>query len=434
MPKLTQSVPKYRKHRASGQAITTIGGKDYYLGPHGTVASRHEYDRLIAEFLANGRRPLHIAELTQTISVAEVLAAFWKHAKVYYRKRGEMTEEAESYRRIIRLVNRLYGEHDATSFGPLAFKAIRQVWIESDHARSNINKNAGRLKRIFKWAVSEELVGPDIYQALDAVEGLKKGRTECREADPVLPVEIERVEATMVHLTSVVQDMIRFQLLTGARPGEVCTITPGDIDRSTDVWEYFVDGHKTEHHGRVRIVMIGPQAQEILRPYLDRAEDRVCFSMSESLEERRRRQAAARTTPLSCGNRRGKRSNVDRSGGRSSHRRPQEAFNTKSYNRTIRYACNLAFPAPAPFGKQGGESDVARKRRLSTRQLEELKRWQREQSWHPNQLRHSRATFIRKHYGLEAAQVILGHAKATVTEVYAERDLEKAREVMREAG
>ncbi|MCA9231188.1 MAG: hypothetical protein KDA57_11075 [Planctomycetales bacterium] len=47
MPRLSNSVPKYRKHRASGQAVLTLNGRDYYLGPHGTKASRREYDRLI---------------------------------------------------------------------------------------------------------------------------------------------------------------------------------------------------------------------------------------------------------------------------------------------------------------------------------------------------------------------------------------------------
>jgi hypothetical protein len=43
------SLPKYRKHRASGQAVVTLCGVDHYLGPHGTRASKSEYDRLIAE-------------------------------------------------------------------------------------------------------------------------------------------------------------------------------------------------------------------------------------------------------------------------------------------------------------------------------------------------------------------------------------------------
>ena len=54
--------------------------------------------------------------------------------------------------------------------------------------------------------------------------------------------------------------------------------------------------------------------------------------------------------------------------------------------------------------------------------------------WHPNQLRHSKATEIRRQFGLEAAQVVLGHAKADVTQVYAERDSALAVEVMRRIG
>jgi len=51
MPRIQgQFVPRYRKHRASGQAVCTISDKDhYYLGLHGTKARRIEYDRLITE-------------------------------------------------------------------------------------------------------------------------------------------------------------------------------------------------------------------------------------------------------------------------------------------------------------------------------------------------------------------------------------------------
>lgn len=54
--------------------------------------------------------------------------------------------------------------------------------------------------------------------------------------------------------------------------------------------------------------------------------------------------------------------------------------------------------------------------------------------WTPNQLRHSAATEIRKRFGLEAAQVAMGHAQANITQLYAERDLNLAAEVMRNIG
>jgi site-specific recombinase XerD len=49
-------------------------------------------------------------------------------------------------------------------------------------------------------------------------------------------------------------------------------------------------------------------------------------------------------------------------------------------------------------------------------------------------LRHNAATYLRKEYGLEAAQVILGHKSMSVTEIYAEKDMATARKVMSEVG
>ena len=41
---------------------------------------------------------------------------------------------------------------------------------------------------------------------------------------------------------------------------------------------------------------------------------------------------------------------------------------------------------------------------------------------------------IRTRFGLEAAQIVLGHARADVTQIYAERDMTKAHSVMAEIG
>ena len=83
MPKISaDATPRYRNHKASGQAIVTISGRDHYLGPHGSAASRREYDRLITEWIANGRtEPSPKTEST----VVELIAAYVRQAKVYYR-------------------------------------------------------------------------------------------------------------------------------------------------------------------------------------------------------------------------------------------------------------------------------------------------------------------------------------------------------------
>lgn len=56
MPRLINRRPKYRLHKASGQAGVSLGRRDHYLGPWNTKASRAEYDRLVGEWLLNGRR------------------------------------------------------------------------------------------------------------------------------------------------------------------------------------------------------------------------------------------------------------------------------------------------------------------------------------------------------------------------------------------
>lgn len=52
----------------------------------------------------------------------------------------------------------------------------------------------------------------------------------------------------------------------------------------------------------------------------------------------------------------------------------------------------------------------------------------------PIQMRHSAATEIRKRFSLEGAQLVLGHATANITQVYAERDLPAAGRIAAEVG
>jgi hypothetical protein len=91
MPQLTSSMPKYRLHRSSGQAIVTLYGRDFYLGPHGTKDSKVEYDRLIGEWVADGRPS--VAPVRQTdIAIVELSAAYRRFGKDYYQKAGKPTD------------------------------------------------------------------------------------------------------------------------------------------------------------------------------------------------------------------------------------------------------------------------------------------------------------------------------------------------------
>ena len=56
------------------------------------------------------------------------------------------------------------------------------------------------------------------------------------------------------------------------------------------------------------------------------------------------------------------------------------------------------------------------------------------EDWSPNQLQHAAATEIRRKFGLEAAQVVLGHSSADITQVYTERNQKLAAEVIKQIG
>lgn len=425
MPRSANHVPKYSRHKGSGQAVVTIRGKDHYLGPYGTKASHLEYDRLILEWLAAGR-PTADPE-AEALKVKDAVLAFWKFAKKHYRKDGEPTGTAENYKPALRLLRHYYGNTLAAEFGPKSLKALRQKMMLQGNSRRYINDNIDRIRRMFRWAASEELIPASIPTALATVESLPKGRSEARETEPIAAVDDATVDVTVPYLPTVVADMVCFQRLTGARPGEVCILRPCDVDRSGEVWLYRPASHKTEHHDKQRVICIGPRAQEVLRPYLLRESSAYCFSPAESERKRNVARREARQTPITP-------SQAARRPKRDSKRTPKNRYSNDSYRRAIDRACDLAFPPPPALARQEGESAKQWSERLTDKQREQLKSWRAANRWAPNQLRHAAGTEIRKRFGLEGAQVALGHSKANVTEIYAERDLSKAIEIARQVG
>ncbi len=430
MSNVTDRIPKYRKHRATGQAVVTLNGHDVYLGAYGTKASRIEYDRQIGEWLAAGRQLAYV-DANFDLTVAELLARYWCHAQLHYRKDGRPTQEVNNLRYALRPVKELYGHTLARDFGPLALKAIQHRFIRDGICRNQINHRIGKIKRVFKWAVSEQLIPATVFQALVTVDGLRAGRTEARESAPVLPVADAVIDATIPHLPPVVADMVRFQRLTGCRPGEVCSIRPCDVNTSGDVWIYRPQSHKTQHHGRERRIFIGPQAQSVLRPYMLRDKGTLCFTPADSERKRRTLIHESRRTPLHYGNRPGthRSRNPKRSAGAS--------YVKDSYNRAIRRACEWAFGMPIELRNPRyqlnalpvDERDAEKHRRLLA-----AREWRNQHCWHANRLRHTAATKLRSQFGLEAAQTVLGHADPKITLTYAEADFAKAAQAMKQVG
>ena len=292
-------VPSYRHHKPTGQAVVTFNGRDRYLGRHGSAASRREYKRLVAEWAASGGSPNADDDLT----VAEIIQRFRHHAEAYYRgPDGQQTCEVENIRKACRILRVLYGDTLAKDFGPLALQAVRGALIDKGYCRTSINRDVGRIKLLFKWAGAQVLIPPSVYHGVQTVAGLRTGRSGAKESDPVRPVPQAFVDAVLDHVTPTVAALIRLQLLTAARPGELLIMRTCDLDTSGRIWTYTPEKHKNAYRGHRRTIYLGPQAQQILRPFLKTELAAYVFSPQETWERFLVDRHALRKTPLSCGN------------------------------------------------------------------------------------------------------------------------------------
>ena len=115
MPKLSDSSHKYRKHRATGQAIVTLSGKDFYLGPFGTAVSKREYDRLVGEWMQAGRCLPAVNEDSEP-TITEICIDYTRKADLYYRKNGKHTNEYGNARSTLKELRSVYGSTMAREF------------------------------------------------------------------------------------------------------------------------------------------------------------------------------------------------------------------------------------------------------------------------------------------------------------------------------
>jgi integrase len=259
-------------------------------------------------------------------------------------------------------------------------------------SRGVINNRVRRIVRMFRWAVSEELAPESVWRALTTVRGLDKGRTTVRETEAVKPVPEAHVLAVLPFVTPPVAAMLELQLLTGTRPGEMRSMRSCDIDTSGDVWLYRPAHHKTQYKGKERVIAIGPRGQEIIKPFLKLELQAYLFSPREGVAHFRAEQRANRKSKV----------------------QPSQLFRKKSQPRKKPGTCYSMSAYASAVAKACVKADMPH--------------------FHPHQIRHTHATLVRRQFGLEAAQVALGHSQAHITEVYAERDLALAEKVAKQIG
>jgi integrase len=248
----SQQNPKYRHYKPKNLGVVRIDGKDHYLGKYNSPESWEKYHRLLAERYSRG--PATPAPTDQAKSISEILTieelcrGYYRYAEKYYVKNGKVTNQVRLIRLSLHVLNKLYAGTLAKDFGPLALEACQGEFVRQGLARRECNRRTALIRGAFRWGVKKQLVSGEVWHSLQAVGGLKKGRCEAHDPPAVGPVAERVVERTIEHLSPTVGAMVKLQLLTGMRPGELVIMRARDLDMSGPVWQYTPSSSKTEHH------------------------------------------------------------------------------------------------------------------------------------------------------------------------------------------
>jgi hypothetical protein len=159
------------------------------------------------------------------VTVAEVSAGYWLFAERYYSwNRDPRRGDAWNTRRTLAILDSLYGSTVAKDLGPLDFRAIQGEMVRLGWCRTMVNHEVGRVKRFFRWAVSEELIPSAVWHSLLSCPSLRKGKSEARETAPVRPIPVKDLDAAKRKLRPAVRAMDVGSILSlSSGP---CQITP----------------------------------------------------------------------------------------------------------------------------------------------------------------------------------------------------------------
>jgi integrase len=322
----------------------------------------------------------------------------------------------------IKLLLEVHRETTVDEFGPRALRSW-QAWLcklkslkpsSKGSPRFNIttvNYHVDSIRRVWRWGVASERVLADQAAALATVPRPKFGDT--RPPRVVEPADPAHVRAALPFMLPPVRAMVALQCATGARPGELCGLRAGDVQRggklhvpgagvqdldALKVWAYVPPKHKLTWRGKPRYLLFAGESQKILEPFLRRPATEYCFSPAEAMEWLR---AEQRATAAKLREKKGVKTGGSR---KVKVEVPRRSFKAKygkdAYAKAIRTACQRAGVPSFP----------------------------------PYALRHLAAAEVKGLFDLDAVQALLGHHTKAMAEHYGGAAFGKAAEVARARG
>jgi len=375
-------IPKYCLHKATGQGYARLRGRCVYFGPHGAEESRKRYEAAIAELLTTpeGTAP---AKAPSPASVREGVEGYLIEMK------GEWGDGERGIRHLVRLRHALdvvvakFGPMPLARFGVAQLEAVRREMVRRDWSRKHVNENVNVVRRCWKWLTLRGHVPAGVLERIQALEHLKAGRSPARESQRHEPPDADVLARVLMRLdrtNPVVAAMVRVQLASGARTGELVAMSTDRIDTTGPVWIYRPLQHKNLHRGKGRAVVLPPEAVAAIRGVvLARDGDgRLIASADAIFDPRRAVELRPRLTAHAVGWR-----------ARGGNSRPAGSrYSSVTYAQAVARACKAEGVPP----------------------------------FRPYSLRHACITRWAETLGVERARVLAGHATARMTSHYVHTD------------
>lgn len=399
MTRPRNEIPKLRRHKAKNRAFFQFRGKRYYTGRWGSKEAEQEYRRLIAQVVlpALGEEATTILAAPTTIPSDQILVEDLAAEYLDYvvERHPPPSREAENVGYAIKELLEVHARTRVVEFTPRAMLAYRAHVMRPDRAsgvprerklcRRSINRRVTSVRKMFKWGVSREMAPVAIWQALTTIEGLKQGDFGLVDRNPVEDAAIDDVRAVLPHLSRIVRTMLRVQLLTGMRSGELVSMRKGDVRIEGDRWFYKPRRHKTQYRGKPREIELLPVVQRLLTPFMLRADDAFLFSPREAEAETHAEQAKLRKTKVQP-SQQARHERALRNGGEHMN----ECYRSDTYARAIARACKRA--------------GLTKKKR----------------AWSPHRIRHAATTWMVTHTDgdLPSVAKAVGHSYTKTTERY----------------
>lgn len=303
--------------------------------------------------------------------VRAVTSAYVEHARSYYlRVDGTPTGEHRNVASALKHIDKAIGDVQICDVSRAHLRLVRDQLVGTGRSRGYINKCLAIFRRCYRWARDADMLEANESDALSRateLQPLQPFRSSARETEPVAPVDDTLVYAILPHVSPTIGALLRLMLRTGARVGELLSLTYADLtpDEAGKIIWAMPRQHKLAHRRIPRMIPL----------------DADCIRLLER---------AGLWTPLL----------IDSPIFESSQR-PGRSLRRDSVNQAIRRACAKAFPPP-PF--------------LDADQLDA---WTRQHTFCTHQIRHAVAQRVRESAGIDAAQILLGHQSIRTTERYA---------------